>query len=84
MKPCFQARFGHVTFVTPNQKIATCGGWTGSRGKKNSTCVVLNAGDEGEWQPGVMGDLVMGQQFAATCPTLDGGTCYFPFIFSKH
>ena len=84
IKTCFQARFGHVTFVTPNQTIATCGGWIGSRGKKTSTCLVLNPGEEGEWQPGVMGDLVMGQQFAATCPTLDGGICNFPFIFSKH
>ena len=70
--------------MTPSKAIATCGGWTGSRGEKNSKCLVLNPGEEGEWKPGVMGDLVMGKQFAATCPTLDGGICYFPFIFSKH
>ena len=84
MKKCSQARFGHVTFVTSNNLIATCGGWTGASDVESSQCLVLNPGEGGEWQQDVMGDMVMGNQSAATCPTLDGGICNFPFKSGKY
>ena len=79
-----EPRSGHVTFVTPDKRVATCGGWTGETRELSSGCLVLNttAGAGGEWQGGVMGDLVL-DLFPTTCPTTDGGACVFPFIDSE-
>ena len=77
--PLPQPRTGHVTFVTPKERIATCGGWSGADGREDRQCLVLEPGEGGEWSQGVMGDLVLGEQRPGSCPTTSGGTCIFPF-----
>ena len=79
-----EPRTGHITFVTPNEKIATCGGWSGAGGREDSQCLVLQPGEGGEWKQGVMGNLSLGEQRPTSCPTTGGGACIFPFIYSMY
>ena len=78
-------RSGHVTFVTGHQTVATCGGWTGAAREMSSQCLVLNLtyGKGGEWQKGVMGDLLLNQS-VTSCPSIEGPPCVFPFIDSMY
>ena len=80
--PLPEPRTGHVTFVTPKETIATCGGWSGADGREDRQCLVLEPGEGGGWSQGVMGDLVLGENFATSCPTTLGDSCIFPFKFS--
>ena len=71
--------------VTGHQTVATCGGWTGAAREMSSQCLVLNLtyGKGGEWQKGVMGDLLLNQS-VTSCPSIEGPPCVFPFIDSMY
>ena len=94
--PLPEPRSGHVTFVTANKTIATCGGRTEATKlplgvhlpvqpvPASRQCLVLQPGEGGEWSQGVMGDLVLGEQRPPSCPTTGGGTCIFPYILGMY
>ena len=77
-----EPRSGHVSFVTSDNILATCGGWVQRNGRASEAqtdCIVLNKTDQ-IWKRGVMGDLMF-KQYISSCPTADGlATCVFPFI----
>ena len=54
-----EPRSGHVTFVTGEGAVASCGGWTEGF-HRSKQCVVLNVTEQ-QWNHGVMGDLVWTQ-----------------------
>ena len=77
-----EPRSGHVSFITSDDFLATCGGWvqrTGRASEPQTDCIVLIK-EEQAWKQGVMGSLML-KQYILSCPTVDDlATCIFPYV----
>ena len=77
-----EPRSGHVSFITSDNRLASCGGWVQRNGRASEAqtdCIVL-VKEEQTWKQGDIGDLML-KQYMSSCPTDNNlAPCIFPYI----